>query len=185
MEKHSNRTLAWPRLQSLFPNLKRSLEGDPFWDKYLTNASLEELSLVNVHLAIFVEPYLRYILDGRKTIESRFSVKRSAPYQLVNDGDIILLKKAGGPIVGICKVAHRWFYKLDPISWVEIKNYAEALCAQDPFFWEQREAASFATLMQIENVRAIPPIRIMKRDRRGWVVLQKNSNEMSFIRDAK
>jgi hypothetical protein len=125
-----------------------------------------------VHMAVFVEPYLQYILDGRKTIESRFSVNRCPPYGRVREGDIVLLKRSGGPVYGICQVAQVWFYRLDRKSWEEIReNFSLALCAQDPQFWKDREAASFATLMRIKNVRSIDPIEIPKKDRRGWVFI--------------
>jgi hypothetical protein len=33
-----------------------------------------------VHLAVFVELFLSSLLDGTKTIESRFGLRRSAPF---------------------------------------------------------------------------------------------------------
>lgn len=127
-----------------------------------------------LHIAVFVEPYLRYILERRKTIESRFGVRRSPPYGQVREGDILFLKRSGGPVCGVCKVSQVWFYRLNRSSWNEIrKQFSEALCAQDPQFWKDREAATFATLMRIENVRRLDPIEIRKRDRRGWVVIKR------------
>ncbi|MCH8247919.1 MAG: hypothetical protein IH951_16165 [Bacteroidetes bacterium] len=89
--------------------------------------------------------------------------------------DIILLKRSGGPISGICTVDAVWSYKLDPESWVEVKRFAAALCATDPSFWADREDASYATLMRIRNVKKLTPLRFKKRDRRGWVVLRDGS----------
>lgn len=67
-----------------------------------------------------------------------------------------------------------WFYHLDPQSWQEIrKQFTEALCAQDPAFWEQRRLAAFASLIRIGQVRSLPSLAFKKRDRRGWVVLQE------------
>jgi hypothetical protein len=85
----------------------------------------------------------------------------------------ILLKESSGPILGLCRVSNVWFYSLNPNSWQHLRSeFAEALCAQDPDFWSQRAGASFATLMQIDYVRAIEPIPFPKQDRRGWVVLR-------------
>jgi hypothetical protein len=39
-----------------------------------------------------VEPYLGYILEGKKTIESRFSKPLIPPYRRVALGDVVLLK---------------------------------------------------------------------------------------------
>src|SRR6266540_3860586 len=45
-----------------------------------------------VHLAVMVEPYLSYILQGRKSIESRFSKNAIAPYLQIGPDDLVLLK---------------------------------------------------------------------------------------------
>ncbi|NVM29292.1 MAG: ASCH domain-containing protein [Candidatus Helarchaeota archaeon] len=129
-----------------------------------------------IHLAIFVEPYLKYILEGKKTVESRFSVNRIAPYKKVHRGDIVLLKRSGGPIVGLCMITDVWFYRLDPKTWLNIKKeFSQYLCVQDPSFWSARENASYATLMKLGHIIRIEPTIYKKRDRRGWVVL--NSRE--------
>jgi hypothetical protein len=128
-------------------------------------------SEVALHLAIFVEPYLRFILDGSKTIESRFSSRSIPPHGRVGTGDIILLKGAGRPIVGWCRAGTVWDYELDPTSWAEIQDrFTPALRPQDGF-WEARQAAQFATLIEVRDVNPISPTPIGKRDRRGWVVL--------------
>jgi len=62
--------------------------------------------------------------------------------------------------------------KLNPDSLASIRaEYAEALCAQDPAFWERRRSASYATLLSIDQVKLVERIAFPKRDRRGWVVL--------------
>src|SRR5262245_51208695 len=75
-----------------------------------------------VHLAIFVEPFLDFVLSGKKTVESRFSVNRCPPYEHVSRGDIVLLKRASGPVVGACIVSAVWSYRLDRGSWAEIRR---------------------------------------------------------------
>lgn len=126
-----------------------------------------------IHLAIFVEPYLQYIIEGKKTVESRFSVNRIAPFKKIFQGDLILLKKSSGPIIGFCLVKDVWFYQLKPSTWNEIRNnFESALCAQDPQFWESRIHASYATLIKLGEFNSFSPIKFRKRDRRGWVVLK-------------
>jgi hypothetical protein len=160
-------------IEALLAQVRMSLVGDGFWEKYLQSHTSEHPLPFAIHLAIFVEPYLRYVLEGRKTVESRFSMRRSAPFERVRRGDILLLKRSGGPLMGITYVADAWFYRLDPQSWNEIRTeYTKALCAQDPSFWHDRKSASFASLMRLEHVRALMPIKYQKSDRRGWVVLQ-------------
>jgi hypothetical protein len=127
---------------------------------------------VGIHLAVFVEPFLRYILEGTKTVESRFSLTRRAPFGKVEPGDVVLIKKSGGPIVAACRVAQAWFYDLDPSSWEDVRGFAQPLCAQDPLFWSSRAKAKYATLLRIEDVRLLTPVTISKKDRRGWLVLR-------------
>ena len=128
----------------------------------------------SIHLAIFIEPYLTLLLQGKKTVESRFSSVRCAPFQRVRTGDVVLIKRSGGPIVGICEVGQVWSYELDPSSWREIRrSFINELCAQDPDFWATRAHASFATLMRVKNVVEVSPTAWIKRDRRGWVVVRE------------
>lgn len=163
--------------------LKFSLNSDSYWNKYLSSLANPELKSLtsSIHLAIFVEPFLQFLLDGKKTIESRFSINRCAPFDKVERGDLLLIKKSGGPIVAICTVKDRWYYRLNPNSWNEIKQYQEALCATDPNFWEEKQDASFATLIQIANITKISPIDFEKKDRRGWVVISDKTNQYSLL----
>jgi len=157
---------------ALWSDLVTAVHGDPFWEDYLVGTAERAPIEFAVHLGVYVEPFLGYLLEGRKTMESRFSRRRVAPYRQVQAGDVLLLKRSGGPITGLCRIAEAWFYHLDRISLSEIRTqYAAALCAQDPTFWETRRSASFATLMRVDQVRSIEPLSYAKRDRRCWVVL--------------
>lgn len=132
-----------------------------------------------LHLAIFVEPYLQYIIEGRKTVESRFSIKRLPPYESIHVGDIILLKKSSGPIVGVCQASYVWFYRLDESSWNTIKKeFTGAICVQDPQFWNDRKNASYGTLIKISHIKKITPFYCNKLDRRGWVILKQKEDGM-------
>lgn len=168
-------------LLPLVDELRSAVQGDSFWESYLERLKFLDSVPFTLHLAILVEPYLQFILDGKKTVESRFSTRRFAPYNHVDKGDVVLLKQSSGPIVGICQVAYVWFYQLDPESWRTIKkDFTAAICAQDPNFWREREAASFATLMRIQHVKSISPIKFNKRDRRGWVILYEQSSQLQL-----
>jgi hypothetical protein len=158
-------------------DIMSAVSDSVFWKSYLEPLVRSRHAPFDLHLAVCIEPFLKYILDGQKTIESRFSSMRCAPYERVKLGDVVLLKRAGGPVVGICQIASVRFYELEEDSWREIKTFAAEICAQDPTFWEAREDASFATLMRIKHVQAIHPIKVEKKDRRGWVVLRSASKQ--------
>lgn len=154
----------------LFSSLQKEFLHKPVWRQFYS--SYADSGRKRLHLAIFVEPYLRFILEGKKTVESRFSVNLCAPHGRVEKGDIVLLKRSGGSIVGVCQILNVWFYELDPNSWRDIRReFTQSLCAQAPDFWKARQHASYATLMRVGRVTRIGPIDCSKKDRRGWVVI--------------
>lgn len=169
---------------ALIERVRDAIVDDQFWGQYLNAQVMQWPPSVAVHLGIFAEPYLQYILDGKKVVESRFSVHRQPPFGAVNKGDVLLLKQAGGPIVGISRIGAVWSYELDPQSFSELRSeFATALCVHDPLFWEEKATASFATLMCLEKVRLIQQIAVEKRDRRGWVVLRSRSKQLVLWED--
>lgn len=130
---------------------------------------------VGVHLAVFVEPYLEAILDGRKTVESRFALHRCAPYGQVETGDVILLKRSGGPVVGIARAANTDFRRLGPGDLESIRcTYADELFATDDDFWTVRADKRYATLIGLEETLRIDEMVVEKRDRRGWVTYERS-----------
>lgn len=151
----------------LLTRLSDECAGTTFADAFCNESD------IGVHLAVFVEPYLEYLLQGRKTIESRFSVNKHPPFEQVNIGDLIVIKRTAGPVCAVCKVANVWFYRLDPSSWSEITQHAEALCMDSSSFWQKKSAASFATLMEVQDVHRIKEFGISKADPRSWVVIKR------------
>lgn len=174
--------------EELVDLLRRSTDGHHFWEEYLERLANSEPIPFSVHLAILLEPYLQYILDGTKTVESRFSKNRIAPYNMVEPGDVVLLKKAAAKsISGVCVVSKVWFYQLNPETWGQIRDgFSKALRADDPSFWHRRERAQFATLMRIAEVHPLPSIEVPKRDRRGWVILHaRRQTRLNLDEDTK
>jgi hypothetical protein len=163
-----------------FDGLLRQVAGHSFWLSYLADAA-RLISPVGIHVAIFSEPFLTLVLSGRKTVESRFSRSRCAPYGEIDAGDIILIKEVAGPICGITLAKRTWHYDLltEPIA--RIKNrFAEAICADDEF-WSSRSDALYATLIELDATATIDPVWFDKRDRRGWVSLRSRQLAFDFI----
>ncbi len=134
-----------------------------------------------MHLAVFVEPYLSLILEGRKSVESRFSMVRQPPWGRVENGDVLVMKRSGGPVLGIGLISHSWCYELDPETWPVLRDrFRKPLAMDETTLFDRFERASYATLMTLTEVRTLDPIRIAKRDRRGWVVLRSG---LSLISD--
>jgi hypothetical protein len=163
-------------LQSVLTELRRALAQNEFWKRRLEANQLRDRA---VHLAILREPYLRFILEGKKTIESRFAKRACAPFEKISDGDVIVLKRAGGKVLGICLVEKVWFYRMDQkaLNFIQAK-FGQQICPVDASFWEDRKHATVATLIAISCVTLVEPFTIPKRDRRGWVVLQKSESAL-------
>lgn len=123
-----------------------------------------------LHLVILREPYLSYILRKRKSIESRFGRDRRLPFGHVQAGDILLLKRAGGPLAGLALVDRAISQAITPTDVNEIRlTYAAELAIDDPAFWEQRLHSRYVTLIWLREVYPLPAIPLPRRDRRGWV----------------
>ena len=168
-ERHRMVT-APPDWLGLVRALRAAVDPDPFWERRLAAVRDDGSAL---HLAILVEPYLTAILQGRKTIESRFTKHRVAPYGAIAVGDLLVLKRSSGPIVGLAVAAEIWSYELDPsIFRTLVEDFSAPLGVTEPAFWTQRQDARYATLVRLARVRAIPPLDFPKRDRRAWVVLK-------------
>lgn len=150
---------------------------DHFWLTYLSDATRPS-SRIGIHLAIFAEPFLSMVLSGEKTIESRFSRNRCAPYGEIDDGDIILLKEVAKPIRGLALARRTWFYDLgrEPIEGIR-HRFGTGIRADDEF-WSSRADALYATLIELDAPASIASVSCDKRDRRGWVPLR--SRQMAF-----
>jgi ASC-1-like (ASCH) protein len=125
-----------------------------------------------VHLAVLREPYLSYILEGRKTVESRFSRNAIVPYLTVKPGDLIVLKATAGPAVGCFTASWTQFSELDQTVLGRIRaDYETAICA-DEMFWTARAEKRYVTLIGVSDVRRLEAVQVPKSDRRGWIVLK-------------
>ena len=126
----------------------------------------------HIHLAVMIEPYLQYLLDGKKTIESRFSKNAVAPFARVREDELVLLKASGGSIVGYFIVGRVEYLRLNPSVLARLKrDFGQPICADDAF-WDERRDKRYATLITVRNVSRLSPASVVKTDRRGWVILR-------------
>ncbi len=161
-------------MKSLSTEVLARAISDTLWRDRLHRSIYDE-SRFGVHVAIFSEPFLGYVLAGTKTVDSRFSKHRIAPYGDVVAGDMILIKQASGPVLGVCSAERVWYYELDRNTLVDIRYRFGALICADEEFWHSRGERAYATLILLKDVRAIAPFSIDKKDRRGWVTVKKRA----------
>jgi hypothetical protein len=133
--------------------------------------------MTNYHLAILKKPYLDAIFDGRKTIESRFSGTRRYAFGRVLQGDKIFLKQSSGPVCAIATVAAvKNFADLTPAKMVAIRQrYNQYIIGSDEY-WQSKISCKFGLLVWLKDIKSIEPVRIYKKDWRGWVVLTEKEN---------
>ena len=126
------------------------------------------------HLAIFKGDGAEKILTGKKTIESRFSKNKIAPYGVVSAGDLVYMKLSGGAIIGQFRVKKVIFYDgLTPADILDIEiRFGQDIMA-DQTYWSDRSNSTYATIIFIGECNRFltSPIKIPKKDLRGWVVL--------------
>lgn len=159
--------------KDLLDEIARSLSREDYWSKRLAGWEDGRALGFSWHLAVFVEPFLSYVLDGSKTIESRFSIHRAEPYRRVSVNDVLLIKSSGGPIVAVAEVKETAFYRLDRAQLESIRErFGSALRVEDDGFWDDRKASCFATIVGLARVTKIAPVPCEKRDKRGWVRLR-------------
>ena len=156
-------------LEQLIVNLKH----DENWKSYA--AKIEQtVPLIGIHLAIFTEPILTALLAGAKTVESRFSMNKVQPFGKVRKGDIIMVKKSGGPVVAVFISGEIIsFSNLTPDKIDQIRTkYSPTLgLSENDAFWRDKKDAKYATIINIKTIKLLQPCRIEKRDRTGWVIL--------------
>jgi hypothetical protein len=114
------------------------------------------------------------VLEGKKTIESRFAATRRPPYNCIDVDDYILLKRSGGPVIGLTLAKATHFYRLSPTVLADMRRrFSRQLFAQDDLFWSQRENKQYATLIELDATVEIDPLLVEKRDRQGWVTYDR------------
>jgi len=126
------------------------------------------------HLAIFVGDAIEKILNGKKTVECRFSLKKIVPFSQVHRNDEILLKQSGGQILGRVMVEKVISMEnLDKEDFFRMqKGLFKEVCMTKKF-WKSKENSKFATFIFLKNPeRFVAPINMPKKDRRAWVVIQ-------------
>ncbi len=140
-------------------------------EKQLPISKLNELRSKTIHLGIFGEPYLTYMLEGKKTIESRFSKNKIMPYNQITKDDVVIVKKSSGNVVGYFTIKDVLFFDLNTISIEEIKlKYNKQLCV-DKTFWINKKNSNYATLIIIDKLFKLKPFHINKKGMQTWVKL--------------
>lgn len=129
---------------------------------------------IGIHLAVCREPYIQYMINGSKTIESRITKNKITPYGKVKGGDIVILKRSSGPVLAIFTVKNVISFDRSSFNLSTIKNnYQKELQIHDEW-WELKRDARFASLICIEEIIALNPIDItLQKNRQSWIIIRE------------
>jgi len=133
------------------------------------------------HVAIMNKKFLRKVLCGEKTIESRWSKHRINPFGAVAVGDDIFFKLTGGKVMARAKICGvRYFERKDQETAIDdfIINHSNALglesegIARDFIFNNKKK--NYLTLIDLDEICQIESFDICKDGfgiRSGWIVI--------------
>jgi hypothetical protein len=164
----------------IIDQLIKELERNTEWREEYVKLTKNDSS-IGVHLAIFTEPYLTLLLEGKKTIESRFSIKNLSPFGKVSSGDIILVKRGGGLILAAFVVENVLYYnRLNSPKLQEIeKKFGRLICTYvDQDFWKSRLQVKYGTLINVGKLMHFTPFESNKADRTAWATLRTKSRTL-------
>jgi len=138
----------------------------------LSTKELTKIKNTSLHLGVFTEPYLTYMLEGKKTIESRFSKNKIMPYNQISKDDIVIVKKSSGNIVAYFTIKGVLFFNLNETSIDGIKTkYNKQLCVNE-CFWISKSNSNYATLIIINEIVKLKPFHIDKKGMQTWIKLK-------------
>ena len=125
------------------------------------------------HIAILRQPFFDMILSGEKTIESRWSLNRVAPFERVKAGDVIWLKETSKDITARAIVKKVKFYNLTKDKADDIKSKYGKEIGTDKFEdWERYRNKKYLTLIWLKDIQKIEPITAPKSHGAGWLIIK-------------
>ena len=108
-----------------------------------------------VHVAILHRPYLQMILSGRKTIETRLTVRPIVPYRAIAVGDVIFFKASSGPYMAKAKAQQVIFFEdLTPAKIAQLHQQYNAQICGDDGYWHYKRLSRYASLIWLTQVQA-------------------------------
>ncbi len=119
------------------------------------------------HLAIFSKEEIKQIFSGQKSIDIRFSKKKIPPFGVISIGDLVYIKPPGQDIVGQFKI--KKVISFEGLDGEDLK-FIKTSYGEKP----KNQEAKFAAVIFMSEIEQFitSPIKISKKDSRGWVVLK-------------
>lgn len=132
------------------------------------------------HLAVFSKTAIKQIFSGKRGVEIRFSLRRVPPFETISVGDLVYIKPPGEDIVGrflVKKVIFIEGVEVEDQEWIStFFNRRTSLKdkTSNQKYFSRHKNAKYASLIFFDAVEQfiVSPIKIPKKDSRGWIVLE-------------
>lgn len=135
-----------------------------------------------IHVAILKRPYLKLILSGRKTVESRLTRNTPPPYDAIQTGERIFLKASSGPFMATALAGTiEQHSNLTPAD-IKIlrKRLDPAVCGNDEY-WQMKRESRFAVFVQLTHVEPIEVGPAYPKSMRAWHVVEDRLSPLMDI----
>jgi len=109
-----------------------------------------------IHVAILLPRYIRLILDGRKTVESRLTRSAKVPFRRIEPGEHIYFKASGGPYMATALADKvRFIDNLTPDKVAQLKTRYNDRVRGDDAYWHSKRDSRYATFILLKKVQPI------------------------------
>ena len=143
-----------------------------------TTSTTAKTTTTREHVAIVHAWVARALLDGTKTIESRFGRDKRPPFGRIAKGDTVYFRVAGGGYAVravVTRVQH--FEDLSPKRVAELESRHRSAIGGDDAYWASARQARCGTLVHLRRCEAVdhgPELDRQRGDRRAWFVLTRH-----------
>jgi ASC-1-like (ASCH) protein len=123
---------------------------------YRSSSSNHRQSILVIHIAVLLRPYLDLVLSGAKTVECRLTRQARDPYQSIEPGDRTYFKESAGDFEASAVAEHVLFESdLTPGRINEIKRDYNHLIRGEDQFWSWKRDSRYCTLVWLKDVQPI------------------------------
>ena len=134
--------------------------------------------MARLHVAILKPAYVKAILRGEKTVESRMTTTRQPPFGQIAAGERLFLKASGGPFMATAIAGDVEQHEgLDREATRLLYRRYHASVGGDAAYWQSKADSRFAvfvTLRDVEPMDVGPAYRVANM--RAWYALDESES---------
>ena len=126
------------------------------------------------HLAIMRNPWMKYLINGTKTIESRISQRKIIPWRKVVVGDWIYFRLAGDSMVNHRAQVKQVKYYSGFQIFDKLREYQHEIGIDENYI-QSKQKCQYLTLIWLSKVEelGINCFPFVKKDQRAWVLIEE------------